>query len=315
MAVDDRLSDLLVEWEQGRRSGQEPSVEELCRDTPDLLPVVRESIASLRATEWMFDPQPAEPSSSPSRRRRAALHDTELPASHLTAQEFAASIFQSGLLSRDEIEELQLRLNDTALPGEAREIASKLVSEGKLTRYQAAVLLKASKGSAADRQLRDPRHARHGRDGARLQGTPPVDEPRRRAQAAAGRHDERPRHGEAVPARGAGGRRAQASQHRCRLRRRRIGGDRLPCPRICRRHQPLSPGEGTRPAAAGRGGRFRAAGGDRPELSALTGHHPPRREAGQPPPRQRRHRSNSWIWGWFVSPRPRICRARKWTRS
>ena len=148
MAVDDRLSDLLVEWEQGRRSGQEPSVEELCRDTPELLPVVRESIASLRATEWMFEPQPAEPSSSPSAAGdagRAALHDTELPASHLTAQEFAASIFQSGLLSRDEIEELKLRLGDSALPGEAREIASKLVSEGKLTRYQAAVLLKASK--------------------------------------------------------------------------------------------------------------------------------------------------------------------------
>ncbi|HEX4071942.1 MAG TPA: hypothetical protein VHX68_12250, partial [Planctomycetaceae bacterium] len=88
MAVDDRLSDLLVEWEQGRRSGQEPSVEDLCRDTPDLLPVVRESIASLRATEWMFEPPPSEPSSAPSAAAdagRAALHDTELPASHLTA--------------------------------------------------------------------------------------------------------------------------------------------------------------------------------------------------------------------------------------
>jgi RND family efflux transporter MFP subunit len=148
MAVDDRLSDLLVEWEQGRRSGQEPSIEDLCRDTPDLLPFVRESIASLRATEWMFEPPPSESSSSSSAAAnagRAALHDTELPASHLTAQEFAASIFQSGLLSRDEIEELKQRLGDSALPGEAREIASKLVSEGKLTRYQAAVLLKASK--------------------------------------------------------------------------------------------------------------------------------------------------------------------------
>src|ERR1700722_10463461 len=132
MAVDDRLSDLLVEWEQGRRSGQEPSVEDLCRDTPDLLPFVRESIASLRATEWMFESPPSEPSSSASAAGdagRAALHDTELPASHLTAQEFAASIFQSGLLSREEIEELRQRLNDSALPGEAREIASKLVSE------------------------------------------------------------------------------------------------------------------------------------------------------------------------------------------
>lgn len=148
MAVDDRLSDLLVEWEQGRRSGQEPSLEELCRDTPDLLPVVRESIDSLKATDWMFGPEPSDFSSAESSigdSHRAALHDTELPASHLTVQEFAASIFQSGLLSRPEIDELKERLDASALPGEAREIASKLVTEGKLTRYQAAVLLKASK--------------------------------------------------------------------------------------------------------------------------------------------------------------------------
>jgi RND family efflux transporter MFP subunit len=148
MAVDDRLSDLLVEWEQGRRSGAEPSLEELCRDTPDLLAVVRESIDSLRATDWMFQLQPSEqsaPRASFADSSRAALHDTELPASHLTAQEFAASIFQSGLLSRTEIDELKERLNASALPGEAREIASRLVTEGKLTRYQAAVLLKASK--------------------------------------------------------------------------------------------------------------------------------------------------------------------------
>ncbi len=76
---------------------------------------------------------------------RAALHDTELPASHLTVEQFAASIFQSGLLSADEIAELNQRLAASDLPGEAREIASRLVTEGKLTRYQASVLLKASK--------------------------------------------------------------------------------------------------------------------------------------------------------------------------
>ncbi len=143
MAVDDRLSDLLVDWEQSRRSGVEPSLEELCRDTPELLPVLRESIDSLRATAWMLEPQPSEPSVRDA--DPAAFNDTELPASHLTAQEFAASIFQSGLLSKDEIAELRQRLNASDLPNEAREIASKLVSEGKLTRYQAAVLLKASK--------------------------------------------------------------------------------------------------------------------------------------------------------------------------
>ncbi len=146
MALDDRLSDLLVDWEQSQRDGREATPEELCKDAPDLLPVVRESIDSLKATRWMFAPDPSEPSGGhdPSA-SRAALHDTELPASHLTVEQFAASIFQSGLLSADEIAELNRRLAASDLPGEAREIASRLVTEGKLTRYQASVLLKASK--------------------------------------------------------------------------------------------------------------------------------------------------------------------------
>ena len=146
MALDDRLSDLLVDWEQSQRDGRETTPEELCRDAPDLLPVVRESIDSLKATRWMFAPELSEPNDARSYdASRAALHDTELPASHLTVEQFAASIFQSGLLSAAEIAELNQRLAASDLPGEAREIASRLVTEGKLTRYQASVLLKASK--------------------------------------------------------------------------------------------------------------------------------------------------------------------------
>jgi serine/threonine protein kinase/Leucine-rich repeat (LRR) protein len=146
MAPDDRLSDLLVDWELSQRDGHEPTLEELCKDAPELLPVVRESINSLKATRWMLEPgsgetwEDREPDES-----RAALHDTELPASHLTVEQFAASIFQSGLLSAAEIDDLNQRLTASHLPGEAREVASKLVTEGKLTRYQASVLLKASK--------------------------------------------------------------------------------------------------------------------------------------------------------------------------
>ncbi|HET6326529.1 MAG TPA: protein kinase [Planctomycetaceae bacterium] len=146
MALDDRLSDLLVDWEQSQRDGREPTLEELCKDSPDLLPVVRESIDSLKATRWMFEPDSAATSTDDRSTdgSRAALHDTELPASHLTVEQFAASIFQSGLLSPVEIHDLNQRLTASDLPGEAREIASRLVTEGKLTRYQASVLLKAS---------------------------------------------------------------------------------------------------------------------------------------------------------------------------
>jgi serine/threonine protein kinase/Leucine-rich repeat (LRR) protein len=147
MALDDRLSDLLVDWEQSQRDGREPSLEELCKNAPELLPVVRESIDSLKATRWMLEPDTTGTwgDDRSSDGLRAALHDTELPASHLTVEEFAASIFQSGLLSAEEIRELNERLAASLLPGEAREVASRLVTEGKLTRYQASVLLKASK--------------------------------------------------------------------------------------------------------------------------------------------------------------------------
>jgi serine/threonine protein kinase/flagellar basal body-associated protein FliL len=147
MAVDDRLSDLLVEWDEARTTGAELSLEELCRETPELLSVVKESIESLKATEWMFASQASAfpAGEGAGRDARAALQDTALPASHLTVAEFAASVYQSGLLSREEIDELKRRIETSDLPGEAREVASRLVDEGKLTRYQASVLLKASK--------------------------------------------------------------------------------------------------------------------------------------------------------------------------
>ena len=58
MAHDDRLSDLLVEWEQGQRDGRETTPEELCKDVPDLLPAMRESVDSVKATRWMFATDP-----------------------------------------------------------------------------------------------------------------------------------------------------------------------------------------------------------------------------------------------------------------
>ena len=102
---------------------------------------MRESIESLRATAWMLHSESPEPSAASS---LDALHDTELPASRLTAEEFTASVFQSGLLPREEIEGLKQRLAASDLSGEARAVATRLVTEGKLTRYQASVLLKAS---------------------------------------------------------------------------------------------------------------------------------------------------------------------------
>jgi serine/threonine-protein kinase len=52
-ADDDLILDLLERWEDARIAGDDLTVEELCRDRPDLVGVVREKIAALSASDWM----------------------------------------------------------------------------------------------------------------------------------------------------------------------------------------------------------------------------------------------------------------------
>ena len=143
---------------------------------------------------------------SRSRALRAALQITELPASHLTVEEFAASIFQSGLLVGAAKSRSSTALGRQRPAGRG---AGNRVETGDRRQTHAVPGVGAAQGvegSAAHRQLRDSRHARHGRNGAYLQGAAPLDEPRRGPQALAGLNDERPRHGKTVSAGSAGGR-------------------------------------------------------------------------------------------------------------
>src|SRR5437588_6524377 len=45
MDRDDRLAELLVRWEDATTSGDPPTLEELCRDCPELLPDSRRLVA------------------------------------------------------------------------------------------------------------------------------------------------------------------------------------------------------------------------------------------------------------------------------
>jgi hypothetical protein len=57
MLDEEKLDELLVEWELSRQNGQEVSAEELCREAPELLGKAKQRIASLKATSWMFEPE------------------------------------------------------------------------------------------------------------------------------------------------------------------------------------------------------------------------------------------------------------------
>lgn len=52
----ERLSDLVLLWEERRNLGEPISAEELCRDTPELLAPLRERIAKLERMNALLSP-------------------------------------------------------------------------------------------------------------------------------------------------------------------------------------------------------------------------------------------------------------------
>src|SRR6516164_9728889 len=56
MAADDRLMDLLLQWEELREQGRLVSAEELCRDCPELLDEVRRRLRFLGAVQPEAEP-------------------------------------------------------------------------------------------------------------------------------------------------------------------------------------------------------------------------------------------------------------------
>ena len=60
MSIDARVSELLVEWEEARQQGQPISLEDLCKDVPELLPEVERRIAVLGAMRSALGTQAQE---------------------------------------------------------------------------------------------------------------------------------------------------------------------------------------------------------------------------------------------------------------
>ncbi|MGO8744690.1 MAG: hypothetical protein ACLQNE_01750 [Thermoguttaceae bacterium] len=52
----DRLQQLLELWDDLRKQGREPTVEELCQNDPELCEELRQRIAALKATNWLEKP-------------------------------------------------------------------------------------------------------------------------------------------------------------------------------------------------------------------------------------------------------------------
>lgn len=57
MRDDEKISDLLLRWEEAQERGEDLAAENLCADCPELIEPVRKRIAALRRMDWMTRPQ------------------------------------------------------------------------------------------------------------------------------------------------------------------------------------------------------------------------------------------------------------------
>lgn len=131
-----QLDDLLDRWEELRDQGREPSVEKLCADHPELADVVTERIQTLIAMDWLVDDDHED--SAPT---TASAYDRTLPTTALTVAQFAESICTSKLLTPKELATFRRQSTSAGSADDARTLAEELVAGGKLTTYQAKVVL------------------------------------------------------------------------------------------------------------------------------------------------------------------------------
>jgi ribosomal protein L29 len=53
---EDKLQQLVEQWDDLRKQGPEPLPEELCQECPELLEELRVRITALKATNWLENP-------------------------------------------------------------------------------------------------------------------------------------------------------------------------------------------------------------------------------------------------------------------
>lgn len=136
----DRLEELLVDWEQQRRQGNELTVQELCKDHPELVADLYQLIADFKATDWLEQDDSADddflhlPDFSTVTNR---ADDTRLPTSGITLDQFWQRLVESGLMDADDVAKYRKLYPAT----NALAFAQQLVSSKMLTGFQATVLL------------------------------------------------------------------------------------------------------------------------------------------------------------------------------
>ena len=142
MTHDDRIETLLDHWEARLREGEDLTAEELAADAPELTDGLRDRIAALRATQFL---ESGDDFDRDDRTHLTSLvsdvRKTELPDSSLSSDDLLQQLSDTELMSAKEVSRWLDDHPDPRLRADAKALAAQLIEDGKLTPYQATVLL------------------------------------------------------------------------------------------------------------------------------------------------------------------------------
>jgi len=141
MLDEQKLDDLLVEWEERRQKGRESSAEEICQPFPELLAELKSRIKRLKSTDWMFENDAEDDSGEialPELMGRLA--DQEFALRSISHDACVRSLKETGLISASELQRLELAASTSAAAPNGSALLRQLVAQQKLTRFQAVVV-------------------------------------------------------------------------------------------------------------------------------------------------------------------------------
>ena len=207
----------------------------------------------------------------------------------ITVEQFIERLTQSGLMSAAEIDAFQGSLPPERRPKDLQQFAQALIQQGKLTKYQAqAVYEGKTKGLVFGQYVVLDKLGEGGMgvvlraQHRRMKRTVAIKVLSSAAMKQAGAVERFHREVEAAA-------QLLASQHRHGLRRQRAPGHALPGDGVRRGQRPGQHCQAARAASGSAGGRVHPPGGPRTSVCPQQGHCPPRHQAGQSAPGQRRH--------------------------
>lgn len=134
------LEQLIDRWEELCEQGESPTPEEVCGERVDLLPLLREWIARVEASDWMDKPLAGRKRAADERSRKSSASSGGVAP--LSAEQFAKALVASGLMSAEEVQTLWSELPSRKRPRDGKSFAQVLLRRELLNDFQCRELLR-----------------------------------------------------------------------------------------------------------------------------------------------------------------------------